>query len=185
MTAPTMAVLTFAALPQVRCELAVIAQHRHRVRQHIKSRPLVQAMLHLESRLVECEMQSRGGVGELPPGARLFLCIEDFPKLNGSAESKRGVHQAATGVRLRRGDFVQGDSSKWLAAMESDHQILVPVACNGRRGAVPPHLLRWLRQPGKKVTNEVLGRGAMDCRRAARAGASSTVFWGESAAASL
>ena len=105
-------------------------------------------MLQLEARLVECEVRSRGGGDELAQGNRIFLCTEDWPKLNASAVSKRGVHEAAAGVRLRSGDLVEADGNKWLQAVESEHTILVPVHAGGRRGAVPPHVLRWLRQPG-------------------------------------
>ena len=142
-------VLTRGGCGQVRCELAVIAQHRHRVRQHIKSRPLVRAMLQLEARLVEYEVQSRGGADQLAQGHRIFLCTEDWPKLNGIA-AKRGVHEAAAGVSLRCGDFVEADGNQWLHAVESEHIILVPVHAAGRRGAVPAHVLRWLRQPGEQ-----------------------------------
>jgi hypothetical protein len=113
----------------------------------------VRAMLDLEARIVDCELRARGGADLLPEGHRIFLCLEDYPKIMSEATGAKGKHKphvAAEGVRLRTGDFVEADGSRWLLACQSDHQMLVPVVCRGRRGVVPPHVLRWLRTSGEE-----------------------------------
>ena len=129
----------------VRCELAVAAQQRKGLRKHLLTQSLFKGMTHLENAIIALEMRRLGGLDKLARGQRVFLALEDWPKV-------RGKHVATKphALCMRPGDFVVADSNVWMEAFQSNHPIWVPVSSHGRRGIVPPHILRWLRMPGEK-----------------------------------
>ena len=106
------------------------------------------SMMSLESRLIEAELTALGGIEKLARGQRIFLVLEDWPKskLQGQAQTKMA---SKSGLHLRAGDFVQADGNEWITAFQSSDALLVRVLCKGKRGAVPAHVIRWLRMPGE------------------------------------
>ena len=132
----------------VRCELAVKAQERKSVREHLLAQPLVKSMMHLENAIIASEMRRLGGLDRLDPGQRVFLALEDWPKQRDNSLTTRTATSHT--LCMRPGDFVIADSRAWIDAFQSNHPIWVPVSSHGRRGSVPPHILRWLRMPGEK-----------------------------------
>ena len=129
----------------VRCELAVIAQHRNRAKKEMMSSAIVTSMISLESRLIECQLLVLGGIELLPPGQRIFMAVQDWPNLRGN----KPISLTRQTLRMRAGDLVQADGNRWMTSMESTSVIFVPVVCNGRKGSVPSSILRWLRMPGE------------------------------------
>ena len=76
------------------------------------------SMMSLESRLIEAELTALGGIEKLARGQRIFLVLEDWPKikLQGQAQTKMA---SKSGLHLRAGDFVQADGNEWITAFQS------------------------------------------------------------------